>query len=127
MNINCKWKFANPNTGLTDYLLSCPDHDEMLRNTNPALAERIISIAEKKETIPSCVFYNSNPGLTNYIMKCKKVEWSVISSNDNPKLAKFIYDNRHKLGSARCHLAKNRYIFKLKKIKLEQKSECALL
>jgi hypothetical protein len=60
-------------------------------------------------------------------MKCKRVEWTVIGSNDNPKLAKFIYDNRHILGSAKCHLAKNRYIFKLKKISFEKKTDCILL
>ena len=85
----------NPNTGLTDFILSSPDVEcyYISHNTNPKLASLIMEKPNWHN-----ISGNSNIGLTDFILSNPhEVNYDSLSSNTNPLLAKLIIKNRHEL------------------------------
>ena len=105
----------NSNPGLTEHIIKnkVPCHG----NTNPNLAEYIISINEKRPNW-SGISRNSNNGLYEYIViNHKKLDYRKLSLNSNPKLLDFMYTVRDKLYMP--WMSRNPIIAKLKQFKLE--------
>ena len=105
--------FKNPNTGLTNYLYISRFANIEL-NTNPGLAPAIINRVIY-ESLTHNIYQNSNIGLTDYILSHPPRlpgDWSALAANTNPKLERFIYNNKDKIRDDYLHyLASNRYIF----------------
>jgi hypothetical protein len=112
----------NPNPGLTKFLSNLPYYAIGDYNTNPELAPLIIQKNRGWNRIRE-IYINSNVGLTEFIINnppCGRRDWRALSTNNNPKLEKFIYDNLKKIDTEDLfNLAANRYILKgIDRIKL---------
>ena len=127
---------CNTNPKLTDLIkvhyarqlsgeLILPDDEHLINNPNPLFAPVIIKLHMIKPD--KFIFGNRNPGLTDYILNHPNIDFNQIALNFNPKLFKFVFDNRHKIDSHMYEFGHNRHIFKLKKLSFEKKTNCILL
>ena len=116
---------CNTNPKLTDLIkvhyarqlsgeLILPDDEHLINNPNPLFASVIIKLHMLKPN--KLIFGNCNPGLTDYILNHPNIDFNQIALNFNPKLFKFVFDNRHKIDSYMYELGHNRHIFKRRQI-----------
>ena len=88
--------FSNPNPGLTKFIMEHYKHEnryQLIRNTNPLLADLIKSIAKDTEYnvyIWKSIAANPNPGLTEIIKNIPSSYFDYLATNTNPELYDYI-------------------------------------